>query len=354
MVTIKDIANDCGVGITTVSNILNNRLVNRYGDETRRRVLEAARIARYRPNRTAQAMRAQRTQVITFMASNIEPDGSLHNFHTSPFIVGMSHFLTKVNYHVGLIELTEMEIEPEQDASAESLPRAVRDCYFDGMVVNWGLSQAGTELVLKLNLPIIWWDTSYLAETDCIRRDERAVARTLTERLIDLGHRRICVAWHGPLWDIHQLPVKDRPIVHFCTQERYDGYCDAMKAAGLEPMSTTTFEGSEMVRQMSKIRPTAVITSTWYDNYYVMNALSHLGLRVPEDVSIATCDVEARFKHPVAQPGGVTYDRYALGQTAAEMILTKIEGHDHHVPSIFVTGKFIIGETIARLNDKTV
>src|SRR4051812_45698648 len=62
MVTAKDIATSVGVSVATVSNVLNDR--PNVGPAVRKKVLQAARQLRYRPNRAAQAMRTGRTRVI--------------------------------------------------------------------------------------------------------------------------------------------------------------------------------------------------------------------------------------------------------------------------------------------------
>ncbi|WP_130837619.1 LacI family DNA-binding transcriptional regulator [Lachnoclostridium sp. Marseille-P6806] len=68
MVTIKEIARECGVSPATVSNILNGK--KNVGEETRRRVMEVVKARGYRPNIIAQGLRNQKTRTIGIIAED--------------------------------------------------------------------------------------------------------------------------------------------------------------------------------------------------------------------------------------------------------------------------------------------
>ena len=69
MVTLKEIAKECNVSATTVSNILNGK--TNVGEETRKRVLEVVRLRGYQPNYIAQGLRNRRTKMIGIIAEDI-------------------------------------------------------------------------------------------------------------------------------------------------------------------------------------------------------------------------------------------------------------------------------------------
>ena len=66
MVTIKDIAEECNVSITTVSNVLNGKA--KVGEKTKQRILEVIEKRGYRPNTIAQGLRSQKTKNIAIIA----------------------------------------------------------------------------------------------------------------------------------------------------------------------------------------------------------------------------------------------------------------------------------------------
>ena len=69
MVTLKEIARECNVSATTVSNILNGK--NNVGEDTRKRVLEVVRRRGYQPNYIARGLRNRRTKMIGIVAEDI-------------------------------------------------------------------------------------------------------------------------------------------------------------------------------------------------------------------------------------------------------------------------------------------
>jgi DNA-binding LacI/PurR family transcriptional regulator len=68
MVTIKDIAAQTGLSFRTVSRILSGKGAG-HNEETRQRVVQAARQMGYRPHRSAKAMRQGRFQSVALLLS---------------------------------------------------------------------------------------------------------------------------------------------------------------------------------------------------------------------------------------------------------------------------------------------
>ena len=62
MVTIKEIAAECGVSVATVSNVLNGK--SNVGVETRKKVLDAVRQTGYQPDYVARGLRKKKTNMI--------------------------------------------------------------------------------------------------------------------------------------------------------------------------------------------------------------------------------------------------------------------------------------------------
>jgi LacI family transcriptional regulator len=72
MVTLRDVARDAGVSVTTVSRILNNRETGvPIRDETRQRVLTVAADLGYKPNLLARGLRGSRSSLLGVIARDI-------------------------------------------------------------------------------------------------------------------------------------------------------------------------------------------------------------------------------------------------------------------------------------------
>lgn len=69
MVTLKDIAEMCGVSTSTVSNVLNG--INKAGDEVKQRVLAAVEETGYQPNFFAQGIRKTKTKTIGIIVEDL-------------------------------------------------------------------------------------------------------------------------------------------------------------------------------------------------------------------------------------------------------------------------------------------
>ena len=69
MVTLKEIAQMCGVSISTVSNIINGK--SNVGEDTRRKVLEVIKQTGYKPNYFAQGMRKQKTRIVGIIVEDL-------------------------------------------------------------------------------------------------------------------------------------------------------------------------------------------------------------------------------------------------------------------------------------------
>lgn len=95
--TLKEIAQICGVSTATISNILNGKL--KVSEPTRQRVLEVMRQTGYQPNYFAQGMRKQKTNIIGILTED------LNQFSTPPIIERIMAYCEDMNYRTILINM---------------------------------------------------------------------------------------------------------------------------------------------------------------------------------------------------------------------------------------------------------
>ena len=98
MVTLKEIAQHCGVSVTTVSNIVNNS-PKKVRNETRKKVMEAIEELGYHPNYFAQGLRRQRTKTIGVITED------LAQFTTPEIVEGIMKYCEEKKYRVLLQNL---------------------------------------------------------------------------------------------------------------------------------------------------------------------------------------------------------------------------------------------------------
>ena len=78
MVSMKDIARECGVSVATVSKALNN--YNDIGTETRKKIQETAQRMEYFPNSSARALKTSRTYNLGVLFVDEANSGLTHDF----------------------------------------------------------------------------------------------------------------------------------------------------------------------------------------------------------------------------------------------------------------------------------
>jgi LacI family transcriptional regulator len=338
-VGIKEIALACGLSNNSVSDILNRGRQHLYRPDTCKRVLEQAAAMNYRPNRSAQSMRAQHTRVVGFLACNMKENGRLHNYGVYPFLIGMSHYFTKLNYHVSLVEIEELE--ESADAPNSPAPNLLREKFLDGLIVHADVPDYQHEMLQDLEVPAIMWDAGVLAPYNCIYRDEPSVMRDLLARVLGFGHRRIAFMT-GSAWESY----KSGGPLHFSYKQRYETFVEVMSENGLEPLHLYGEDSESLASQLEAHQATAVICHGQYAQNLV-SACARLGWSIPEQISIAGFDIETRMYAEAHPWSGMGYDRYDIGLKAAAMLYAKINAPNEHIPTQVFGSQFIDRHSIA-------
>lgn len=342
--SIKDIAIECNLSAGAVSDILNRNRADKYIPATRDKVIAAASKLNYRPNRAAQSMRSKKNKIVGFVTTNITYGGFFENHRVYPFMTGISQYFVNKGYHVANIELEEMELH-----DGKELPAIFREHFLDGLIIHYGLSRTTNSLIPELGIPTVWWDSGIFELQGCIQRDEMAVGEKITEHFIKLGHQRIAFLAKAESWQ--SLQNNQHP--HFSFKERVEGYQNKMKSCELETILLNGYDPISMAEQIKKENVTAILTlGNTHSFQIILAATRYLNLRIPEDLSVATLDIEALMEPYGFQIGGMTYNRYQTGQTAAGMLSKMIDNPHTPANSIKITSNLINGDTIAPPNSK--
>jgi len=327
----------------TVSNVLrpkDNTGRRLFTEKTARRVRKAAEKLGYLPNRAARAMRTHQTGVVGFVAANFaEETHTVENVGVHPFLVGLNHVLTPTGRHVAFVELKELEL-----GKSVQLPDALRENFFDALVVHYGLSQRALGLLQRSGIPLIYWDSGLFHKENCVYRDEFEVGRVATRRLLDLGHRQIAFAGGRGSWSKYQA---GEPI-HYSFVGRYEGYVAALKAQGLQPFVLLDYDVQGLADQIVRGGITGVVVQTTY--MAILRAAFQLGKRVPQDISVLACDLESSVPDRGDMAGGVRYKRYDAGRIVGELLLKRMATGGQPVPSVRLPIEIADGSTSAPIS----
>jgi DNA-binding LacI/PurR family transcriptional regulator len=273
--TIRDVARHAGVGVGTVSRVLNaSPLVSA---ETQERVLEAIADLGYRPSATARNLSLGRTQAIGVVAP----------FFTSPSVTerlrGAIGRLSDRGYDVVLFAV---ETARQRADAFGSFARRDR---VDGLLVV-SLRPSDEELAAldRDGVPLVLIDVFHPGVPHVVVDDVRG-GELATEHLLAKGHRRI--AFLGD--------AAGDGFGFTSSEQRRQGYRRALARHGVEPvrdLEVLGFTGRAEARQLAFIllrrddRPTAVFAASDVQAIGVLEAAEALGLRVPEDVAVIGFD----------------------------------------------------------------
>ncbi|WP_035059091.1 LacI family DNA-binding transcriptional regulator [Andreprevotia chitinilytica] len=269
--TIKDVAQQAGVSIATVSRALNTP--DRVSLAAQSAVQAAIAALGFRPNLIGRQLRADKTGLIGVMLP------TLSNPVFAECLQGIEQAALAANYRV-LLMTTHYRADREQHALETLLNQRV-----DGMIltVAHAAQHAWLDRLEDLSVPYMLVYNQCDARP-CVSVDNRAAAAQGVTELLLRGHRHIAMI-------SGQLQASDR------AQQRYQGYCDAMRAAGLvpgEPLEID-FESADLPPELvgrltGPDRPTAVFCGNDRLAILVMRRLLARGLRIPQDVAILGFD----------------------------------------------------------------
>jgi len=309
MSTIASVAALAGVGVGTVSRVLNDS--GAVSGSTRMRVLEAIEALEYEPSAAARALSTGRTQTI----------GVLAPFFTEPSVVerlrGVTRRLAAAGYQVTLFDVER----PEQATAAfRSLAGKGR---VDGLlVVSLPPTPGQLERLRAAGIPVVLVDRQAEGAPG-VYTDDVGGGRLATEHLLELGHERI--AFLGD--------TEGGPFGFTSSEARRRGYEAALEAAGI-PVRREFIRTGPHRRDAARAAtrellalgapPTAIFAASDHQALGVIDAATGAGVDVPERLSvIGFDDIElARYcgLTTVAQP------LEASGAHGADLLLAALAG----------------------------
>ena len=308
MATIKDVARAAGVSTATVSAVVNDSAY--VSPDLRARVLSAIRELRYSPSLVARNLRRGRSQLIALAVAD------LANPFYARIVVSAEAAVAAWGYSLVIFNSDE-----KPDTERRILAR-IRTLGCDGaVIVPVGASSQYGPREFE-GMPKVLLGRSIEGDSiDTVTIDNLSAGRQATNYLLDLGHTRIG-AITGPM----QLST---------SRGRLEGMMEAMAARGLAPSAGHVRSGEfredtaySVARDLlgQPNRPTALYVSNGVMALGVMRALADLGVRCPEDISIASTDTVAgvgglkprltRTEHPVAD----------MTNEALRMLVDRIDG----------------------------
>ena len=303
--TIRDVARAVGVSQSTTARALSGE--GYVAGPVRERVLAAAEQLGYVPHAMASSLRKQKSGSIGVLVSGLR----------DPFYADLAAGVAKAARDNGYtMILVDDRGDPTEEREAATVFVGMR---LAGVIVTPVSADVSTFL-LRQRIPVVEADRTFSAGScDSVLIDNAGASRRVTEHLLDLGHQRIALLIDETNWTTGA--------------DRVAGYRQALENSRPSLPPILVQAGSDVGGAKSaavnllagRDRPTAVFTANSVLAEGVWRAASDLGLRVPEDVSIASFD-DAGWMSMV-NPGltAVAQDAVALGAAAMTRLLARIQ-----------------------------
>ncbi|TMD61869.1 MAG: LacI family transcriptional regulator [Chloroflexi bacterium] len=307
--TIADVARAARVHPSTVSRALNDGAVLR--DETRKRVVRAARRLDYRPSAVARSLRLQRTLTLGMLVPDIA------NPFFPPIIRGAEDVALSCGY---ALVLCNTEDVPEREAT---YLRVLRQRQVDGLLIaSSRMSDAVITRLRRERFPFVLVNRSARGAELTVTVDNRRSAAEAVGHLAALGHRRVGhIA--GPQSTTTGLERAEGARLAI---GRHGLAADA--ALWIEATAFSEEEGYRCARVLLALgrRPTAIFGANDLIAVGALRAIRDARLRVPEDVSVVGFnDIrQAELLEPPLTT--VHVPQYEMGAAAARLLIARLGG----------------------------
>jgi DNA-binding LacI/PurR family transcriptional regulator len=331
-VTIKDVAREAGVSITTVSNVLNTR-TDSMSEDTLQRVTRVMHDLGYRPNAIARGLVTRRTATIGVIIAEIETPLFLQALNTIEPIArnaGYNVLMSNARDTQEEYEVLEVLLEKRVDGL---IFVSVSEMLEDDSIPELQHQRVPTVLVNRAttyeNLDQINWD------------DTNGVIGAV-EHLIRLGHRRIA----------HLCGPKQRRS----GANRLQGYQSTLNRHGIEyppeyicpgDYTGTSDSWRASTRKLLELpdRPTAIVASDDIVAATAMKAIQEAGLQVPQDIAVIGIDDQhfCTYLNPALTT--VRLPVPEAGKRAVEMVLDRIAGKRTEAEHVLLPCSLIVRES---------
>lgn len=328
--TIRDVAKRAGVGVGTVSRVLNDSPA--VTKETRERVLDAIKQLDYTPNPIAKQLSLGRTHSFAVTLP----------FLTYPSFVerlrGVQHALAESDYDLILFS---SETPKDRDDHFKLLTRKTRT---DGiLVISIPLTEKHVDDFLLSGIPVVLVDV-YHPRLNRVFVNDIDGGYLATKHLIELGHNKI-----GFISD-----HLDKKMKYLSMRNRLIGYKRALQESGIPILPEYQAYGNHGRSEANNLAsrlfsltnpPTAIFAASDTQAIGVLDAAKNLGLKVPQHLSVIGYDGirDSEFLNltTVAQP------LFESGFEGAKMLISIIDSPNGKIKETKLPLKLIVRGTTA-------
>jgi len=318
-ITLKQIANELDVSISTVSKALRNSI--EIGEDTREKVQAFAKLYNYRPNNIALSLKNSKTKTIGIIIPEI-----VHYFFSN-VISGIEQIAIQKGYNV-IVGLSNESFDKEV-LNMQMLANGSIDGFILSVAKDTMLKQDYHHFIETINqgMPIVMFDR-VINEIPCdkVIIDDKRSARIAVMKLIDNGCKNIAIVTTQDYITVGKL--------------RTDGYKEALISKGVEVKESNILRLSDhtndeaQLDELEKQVELFLMANPQIDGILGVNEIyaltvikiaRKLGRKVPEDLQVISYTDGVLSRHATPSLTTVKQHGHMMGEKAAELLIRKLE-----------------------------
>lgn len=334
-VTLKQIAKELDVSISTVSKSLRNSL--EISEDTRQKVQAFAKLYNYKPNNIALSLKNKKTKTICIIIPEI-----IHHFFAT-VISGVEHVANENGYNV-IVCLSDESFDKEV-INMEMLANGSIDGFIMSLSKETQQKRDFHHILEVINqgMPVVMFDrvTNDIL-CDKVIIDDNLAAYNATQFLIEKGFSKIALITTIDYVSVGKL--------------RTDGYIKAMKTNDLKVNENLILKIEDVDNFELKIDE--LIKNNEIDAIFAVNELfavtaikiaNKYGKKVPEDISVIgfTDGIISKFSSPSISTVG--QNGIKMGEKAAKMLIERLENeeeeYEEHYKTEVIETELVIRES---------
>ena len=305
LATIKDVARHAGVGVGTVSRVINES--GYVAEETRKRVLAAMKVLDFQPNLIARGLVSRKTSMIGLIIPDV----------ANPFFADVARGVEDAAIQSGFtVILCNSDWKPERERMYLNL---LQSKWAEGIIVV-GSRLDEAELVQTINgLPYVLVDRPSLVPGGAVWSDNERGAKIATEHLISRGSKYL-------------LHIAG-PSGSRSSEARENGFREVVENQGAVQFEIVRGDfryqsGFDIAQQIlsRNDRPDGIFAGNDLMAVGVIQGAAKLGIRVPDDLLVMGYDNISMSEY--VNPALTTIDQpaQAMGKAAFEIFHDRLSG----------------------------
>jgi len=293
-------------------------------EETRLRILRVVEEMGYRASWRGQMLAKSRTQTIAVV--NAAPFGAVPR--------GVYwEIVNHVEMQLGQFDLspTFLHIKDHE----ERFDRMLGDARFDGCLSLGLFSPKVLDILRRNKVPTVLINAEADPAWTCVNVDDESGTRAVMRHLLSLGHKRIA------------CNLGETPPAHFSVSIRAATYEQCMREAGLIPEEPFVGPVEQLVGRVlaSSNGPTAILDYEHWSAVRLLQALWRKGVRVPDDISVATFNDTYPVTEVIPPLTTVALPTKQIAEEAVRLLLESIEQPLKPLKSVVLQESLVVRES---------